>query len=106
MGRSKSIQDLVSALRKGKKATGKPPVPIKIGGGSDLNFVNEHAKKHIYDSSKPSTKNRSQYGQDVDVKELRRETMTNPDKAYTNWPNPNNPNPNKITNIIRNLTGI
>jgi Domain of unknown function (DUF4280) len=106
LGRSKSIKDLVSALRKGKKATGKPPVPTKTGGGSDPNnFVNEHAKKHMYDPSKPSTKNRSQYGQDVDVKELRRETMTNPDKAYTNWPNPNNPNPNKITKYYKEFDG-
>lgn len=85
---------------------GKTPVPTKPGGGSDPNnFVNEHAKKHMYDPSKPSTKNRSQYGQDVDVKELRRITMNNPDKAYSNWPNPNNPNPNRITKYYKEFDG-
>jgi len=97
-----------SASVKGKKASGegKTPVPTKPGGGSDSNnFVNEHAKKHMYDPSRPSTKNKSQYGQDVDVKELRRETMTNPDKAYSNWPNPNNPNPNRITKYYKEFGG-
>ncbi|WP_235533324.1 polymorphic toxin-type HINT domain-containing protein, partial [Paenibacillus sp. Leaf72] len=82
------------------------PVPTKSGGGSDPNnFVNEHAKKHMYDPSRPSTKNKSQYGQDVDVNALRTDTMINPDKAYSNWPNPNNPNSNRITKYYKEFDG-
>lgn len=83
------------------------PVPTKPGGGSDPNnFVNEHAKKHMYDQNKPSTPNRSQYGEDVDVGQLRQDTMNNPDKAYSNWPgNPNNPNNQRITKCYKEYDG-
>ncbi|WP_245976656.1 hypothetical protein [Paenibacillus prosopidis] len=83
------------------------PVPTKAGGGSDPNnFVNEHAKKHMYDSKRPSTPNRSQYGEDVDVRQLRQDTMNNPDKAYSNWPgNPNNPNKQRITKYYKEYDG-
>lgn len=82
------------------------PVPTKPGGGSNpSDFVNPHSEKHMYDPSKPSTPNRSQYGEDVDVGKLRQETMTNPDKAYSNWPNPNNPNPNRITKYYKEFDG-
>lgn len=85
---------------------GKPPVPTKPGGGSNPDdFVNPHAEKHLYDPSRPSTPNRSQYGQDVDVGKLRNETMTNPDKAFSNWPNPNNPNPSRITKYYKEFDG-
>ncbi|GAC43526.1 hypothetical protein, partial [Paenibacillus popilliae] len=81
-------------------------VPTKLGAGSDPNnFVNEHAKKHLYDPTKPSTPNRSQYGKDVDVFQLRRDTMNNPDKAYSNWPNPNNPNTQRITKYYKEYDG-
>ncbi|WP_268625613.1 contractile injection system protein, VgrG/Pvc8 family [Paenibacillus alvei] len=101
-----SASGSASGKNKNSSGEGKTPVPTKPGGGRDSNnFVNEHAKKHMYDPSRPSTKNKSQYGQDVDVKELRRETMTNPDKAYSNWPNPNNPNPNRITKYYKEFDG-
>ncbi|WP_363551568.1 pre-toxin TG domain-containing protein [Caldifermentibacillus hisashii] len=88
------------------KGTGNAPVPTKQGGGSNPNdFVNPHSEKHMYDPSRPSTPNRSQYGEDVDVAKLRQETITNPDKAYSNWPNPNNPNPNKITKYYKEFDG-
>ncbi|WP_254613071.1 hypothetical protein [Brevibacillus sp. HB1.2] len=103
LGRSKNVKDLVNALKKG---TGKTPVPTKIGGGSNpKDFVNPHSEKHLYDPSRPSTPNRSQYGKDVDVEKLRQETMTNPDKAFSNWPNPNNPNPNRITKYYKEFDG-
>ncbi|MCM3340840.1 contractile injection system protein, VgrG/Pvc8 family [Paenibacillus sp. MER TA 81-3] len=88
------------------KGTGKTPVPTKPGGGSNpKDFVNPHSEKHLYDPSRPSTPNRSQYGKDVDVEKLRQETMTNPDKAFSNWPNPNNPNPNRITKYYKEFDG-
>ncbi|WP_410513272.1 hypothetical protein PaeBR_02035 [Paenibacillus sp. BR2-3] len=81
-------------------------VPTKPGGGSNPNdFVNPHSEKHMFDPSRPSTPNRSQYGQDVEVGKLRQETMTNPDKAYSNWPNPNNPNTQRITKYYKEFDG-
>ncbi|MBR0580840.1 ribonuclease YeeF family protein [Bacillus altitudinis A23-8] len=85
---------------------GNAPVPTKPNGGTNpKDFVSPHSEKHMYDSSRPSTPNRSQYGKDVDVSKLREETMVNPDKAYSNWPNPNNPNPNKITKYYKEFDG-
>ncbi|WP_256700619.1 hypothetical protein [Paenibacillus sp. P46E] len=85
---------------------GHAPVPTKPGGGSNPNdFVNPHSEKHLYDPDKPSTPNRSQYGEDVDVGKLRQETMTNSDKAYSNWPNPNNPNTQRITKYYKEFDG-
>ncbi|WP_162241892.1 hypothetical protein [Paenibacillus sp. Leaf72] len=82
------------------------PVPTKSGGGSNpSDFVNPHSEKHLFDSTRPSTKNRSQYGQDVDVGKLRQETITNPDKAYSNWPNPNNPSNQRITKYYKEFDG-
>ncbi|MFG1735268.1 WXG100 family type VII secretion target [Paenibacillus sp. 843] len=90
----------------GQGGTEQSPVPTKPGGGSNPNdFVNPHSEKHMFDPSKPSTPNRTQYGQDVDVEGLRQETMTNPDKAYSNWPNPNNPNSQRITKYYKEFDG-
>jgi len=95
--------DVDEVVGKGK---GDAPVPTKPGGGSNpKDFVNPHSEKHMFEPSRPSTPNRSQYGEDVDVAKLRQETMTNPDKAYSNWPNPNNPNPNKITKYYKEFDG-
>jgi uncharacterized protein YukE len=89
------------------KGTGKPPVPTKPNGGMDEgDFVNEHSKKHMYDPTKPSTPKKTQYGKDVDVKKLREDTMSNPDRAYSNWPgNPNNPNKQRITKYEKEYGG-
>ncbi len=82
------------------------PVPTIPSGGSNPNdFVNPHSEKHMYDPSRTSTPNRSQYGKDVDVGELRQETMNNPDRAYTNWPNLNNPNSQRITKYYKEFDG-
>ncbi|WP_411553028.1 WXG100 family type VII secretion target [Paenibacillus lautus] len=89
-----------------QEGTEQSPVPTKPGGGSNPNdFVNPHSEKHMFDPSKPSTPNRTQYGQNVDVEGLRQETMTNPDKAYSNWPNPNNPNNQRITKYYKEFDG-
>ncbi|QCT01667.1 hypothetical protein E6C60_0948 [Paenibacillus algicola] len=98
-GVGKSVDDVVEGI-------GNAPVPIKPDGGSNpRDFVNPHSEKHLYDPSRPSTPNRSQYRKDVDVEKLRQETMTNPDKAFSNWPNPNNPNPNRITKYYKEFDG-
>ncbi|MDV7568148.1 RHS repeat-associated core domain-containing protein, partial [Acinetobacter baumannii] len=48
----------------------------KVNGGSDkADFITPHSEKHLYDDSKTSTKNRSQFGQDINVKALREDTM-------------------------------
>jgi hypothetical protein len=59
----------------------------------------------LNDPSKPSTPNRSQYGEDVDVGKLRQDTMSNPDSAFSNWPNPNNPNTQRITKYNKEYDG-
>jgi len=53
----------------------------KEGGATEDDFISEHAKKHRYDKDKKSTKNRSQFGKDMDVKRLRDDTMSNPDSV-------------------------
>ena len=56
----------------------------KKGGGNDLeDFITPHSQKHAYDSSKLSTKNKSQFGQNVNVKALREDTIKNPDSVST-----------------------
>ncbi|WP_407265591.1 RHS repeat domain-containing protein [Tenacibaculum maritimum] len=55
----------------------------KNGGSNDVDFITEHSKKHKFDSSRNSTKNRSQFGENIDVKKLREDTMKNPDKIET-----------------------
>ncbi|WP_342512479.1 hypothetical protein MKY34_17960 [Sporosarcina sp. FSL K6-1522] len=104
--RSGDVKAEIKNVDVGAKGIGNASVPTKPGGGSEpKDFVKPHSEKHMYDPSRPSTPNRSQYGEDVDVDKLRQETMTNPDKAYSNWPNPNNPNPNKITKYYKEFDG-
>lgn len=62
-----------------------PSVPKKTNGGTiEGDFITKHAyDKHKYDSSRKSTKNRTQYGKNVDVKKLRELTLKEPDKTWT-----------------------
>ena len=54
----------------------------KINGGTiEDDFINKHSTKHKYDESKISTRNKTQYGKDIDVKKLREDTMNNPDEV-------------------------
>ncbi|WP_372776473.1 hypothetical protein [Paenibacillus sp. 79R4] len=104
MGERAAGDNIGSMLR--GEGKGNAPVPTKFDGGSNpKDFVNPHSEKYLYNPSKPSTPNRSQYGKDVDVEKLRQETMINPDKAFSNWPNPNNPNPNRITKYYKEFDG-
>jgi hypothetical protein len=87
------MNDLVHMISgKGNEGAGKPTVPTKTNAGSDpANYVNEHAaKRHIYDSSTPSTPSKTQYGKDVDVKNLVDDTKANPDSVVTKYADPAN----------------
>lgn len=61
-----------------------PSVPKKMNGGTiEEDFITKHAyDKHKYDSSRKSTKNRTQYGKNVDVKKLKELTLKEPDKTW------------------------
>jgi hypothetical protein len=72
---------------------GKPPQDQPTGKGSGVavdlkkgqqksDFVSDHAyEKHRYDSSKKSTKNRTQYGKDVDPSDIKDKTLSSPDSV-------------------------
>lgn len=61
-----------------------PPQFTKSNGGLNADdFITEHSQKHMFDPSKISTKNRSQFGQDMNVKALAEDTMGNPTSAYS-----------------------
>lgn len=54
----------------------------KQGGGSDLDdFMTIHAQKHAYDPNIKSTKKKTQFGENIDVKKLREDTMLHPDEV-------------------------
>ncbi|MGE6666067.1 RHS repeat-associated core domain-containing protein [Paenibacillus xylanexedens] len=102
-GNPVSYIDPLGLMKCETEGTGNTSVPEKPGGGSDrTDFVNDHSyKRHQFKSDVTSTKNKSQYGENVDVGKLRHDTVENPDKAYSNWPNPNNPNPSRITKYMK-----
>jgi len=53
----------------------------KAGGGSNLDdFMTVHAEKHVYNPEVISTKNKTQFGENIDVGKLSEDTMLNPDK--------------------------
>lgn len=54
----------------------------KQGGGSNLDdFMTPHAQKHAYNPNIKSTKNKTQFGENIDVAKLREDTMLHPDKV-------------------------
>ena len=54
----------------------------KPSGGSNLDdFMTIHAEKHAYNPNIKSTKNRTQFGENVNVAKLREDTMLYPDKV-------------------------
>jgi len=67
---------------KGSKAKTKP-----YHGSQNLDdFVTEHAwKRHKFDGSRLSSRSRTQYGEGIDVRRIKRETMKNPDKVVRNF---------------------
>jgi len=70
--------------RGGKLLDETPNQFLKPGGGSNsADFITEHSQKHMFDSSQLSRPNRSQFGQDIDVAALRRDTMSNPNSAFS-----------------------
>lgn len=63
----------------GTKGTGK--FTKENGGASASDFISSHSQKHMYNSNTISTPKKTQYGKDIDVSELRRDTMLNPDSV-------------------------
>ena len=54
----------------------------KQGGGSDLDdFMSIHAQKHAYNPEVKSTKNKTQFGENIDVAKLREDTLLHPDQV-------------------------
>lgn len=54
----------------------------KQGGGSDLDdFMSIHAQKHVYNPEVKSTKNKTQFGENIDVAKLREDTLLHPDQV-------------------------
>ena len=54
----------------------------KQGGGSNLDdFMTPHAQKHAYNPNVKSTKNKTQFGENIDVAKLREDTMLHPDEV-------------------------
>ena len=54
----------------------------KQGGGADVNeFMNPHAQKHMYNPDVKSTRNKTQFGENIDVAKLREDTLLRPDKV-------------------------
>jgi uncharacterized protein YukE len=49
------------------------------GGANASDFISSHSQKHMYNSNTISTPKKTQYGKDIDVSELRRDTQLNPD---------------------------
>ncbi|RST56910.1 hypothetical protein D5F11_025590 [Siminovitchia terrae] len=55
---------------------------VKKNGGSNANdFISGHSQKHMYNPNTVSTPKKTQYGKDINVSELRRDTMLNPDSV-------------------------
>ena len=53
----------------------------KQGGGSDLDdFMTPHAEKHVFNPNTVSSRNKTQFGENIDVAKLREDTMLHPDK--------------------------
>ena len=52
------------------------------GGTLEEDFINKHSfDRHKYNKDKMSSKSKTQYGENIDVKKLREDTMNNPDEV-------------------------
>ncbi|SCC90889.1 hypothetical protein SCG7109_BN_00050, partial [Chlamydiales bacterium SCGC AG-110-M15] len=61
-----------------------PSKYTKPGGGLDTgDFLTKHSQKHLFNPNIVSTKSRSQFGQNINVKALVDDTMSNPTLAYS-----------------------
>ena len=73
-------QKIVSAKNVLKELDSNNPF-YKSSGGSNLDdFMTIHAEKHVYNPNVKSTKNRTQFGENINVAKLREDTMLYPDK--------------------------
>ena len=58
--------------------------PIKTSNADD--FITEHAyNRHKFDPTKTSSRSRTQYGEGIDVVDVRKKTMTNPDEVIKKY---------------------
>lgn len=46
-------------------------------------FITPHSERHLFDQSTASTASRTQFGQNVNVRALTDDAMTNPDVAFS-----------------------
>lgn len=72
-----------STTQANEGTSGLPSVPTKTGGGSIADdFSTSHSfNRHQNNPNTVSTKSKTQYGENVDVQELRRQTLGNPDSV-------------------------
>ena len=55
---------------------------FKKGGGSNLDdFMTPHSEKHAFNPNTVSSRNKTQFGENIDVAKLREDTMLHPDKV-------------------------
>jgi len=102
IGKNKNVGGGVKGISK----AGAGDIPIKPNGGMNADdLLSTHAEKHLYNSNRISTPNKSQYGKDVDIGELIQDTMKNPDNAYSNLPSSYNRNPSRITKYAKEYQG-
>ena len=58
----------------------RPKVPKKQNGQNPGDFITEHSHtRHKNDPTRTSTRNRTQYGENVDVEKVKQKTMNDPD---------------------------
>ncbi|MEC0066209.1 hypothetical protein P4H37_22310 [Paenibacillus thiaminolyticus] len=84
--KSNSLQRLENAPKgKGEHwGTGEGDNFYKLNGGLEKDDFTVHSEKHLYNSAEKSTKKKTQYGKDIDVRKLREDIMMNPDSIKYN----------------------
>ncbi len=57
---------------------------FKKGGGTNKDdFISEHSQKHMYNPNEISRPNKTQFGKNINVNALYKDTMLNPDSAFS-----------------------
>lgn len=74
-------KELVEKFVQAEKRSINVDVPRTRSVQGSEDFITKHAHdKHVYNANKVSTPNRTQYGNDVNVQAVRRQTLQSPDK--------------------------
>lgn len=83
---SSNSQEKIDTYKKKRKPgySKSPSTPTKTNGGTNKkDFINEHAyDRHKYNPDVKSTSSKTQYGKHINVKELRLQTMDEPDLSW------------------------